>query len=253
MMIDTCNQIVGIPSQKIEKALQQIDYFISKRSKKVTVHEVQQICGTLNFIGRGIVPGRAFTRRLYAMATVKGKQLLPHHHVRVSAENKMDLEIWKRFPSSPLVFSRPFMNDDIATAQDVNIFSDAFKSWKRGVGAFCDQEWVAKRWPTGFIQKCQPSIEYLELFGVTTAVLLWIKKFPNSKICLFTDNKSARDMINQTSSSCRNCMVLIRLIVLESLIRNVRVFAKYVSSKDNGKADALSRLDFKWFRRLSPE
>ena len=45
-------------------------------------------------------------------------------------------------------------------------------------------------------------------------------------------------------------MVLIRLIVLESLVHNVRVFAKHVSMDKNGKADALSRLDLDRFRSL---
>ena len=60
-------------------------------------------------------------------------------------------------------------------------------------------------------------------------------------------------MINNSSSSCRHCMVLIRIIVLESMIQNVRVFAKYVKSKDNGKADALSRLNFDKFFELGPD
>ena len=46
-------------------------------------------------------------------------------------------------------------------------------------------------------------------------------------------------MINNSTSSCKNCMVLIRIITAESILRNVRIFAKHVSTKNNGKADAL--------------
>ena len=99
----------------------------------------------------------------------------------------------------------------------------------------------------------QPSIGYLELFGVAVAVLNWIKLFKNKKVALFVDNKSARDMINSSSSKCKNCMVLIRLIVLEGLIHNIQITAKYVKSKDNGKADAISRLEFSRFRKLAGE
>ena len=45
-------------------------------------------------------------------------------------------------------------------------------------------------------------------------------------------------------------MVLLRMIVLEGLIQNVRISAHHVGTKQNGKADALSRLDFKRFWRL---
>ena len=47
-------------------------------------------------------------------------------------------------------------------------------------------------------------------------------------------------------------MVLIRIIVLECLIQNVDLSAEWVSTGDNGKADALSRLQFKRFRKLGP-
>ena len=46
-------------------------------------------------------------------------------------------------------------------------------------------------------------------------------------------------------------MVLIRIIVLESMVRNTRVFARHVGTKQNGKADALSRLNFKKFWTLA--
>ena len=130
------------------------------------------------------------------------------------------------------------------------MYSDAAKSASKGFGVYCNKQWVAKKWPTGFIQNCDPSIEYLELYRVTTAVLLWIKNFNNRRICLFTDNDSVKNMINHTTASCKNCMVLIRLIVLESLMWNVRIFAKFVRSKNNSKADALSRTQFERFRRL---
>ena len=59
-------------------------------------------------------------------------------------------------------------------------------------------------------------------------------------------------MINKSTSGCKYCMVLIRIIVLECLIQNVHLKAEWVSTGDNGKADALSRLEFPRFRRLGP-
>ena len=48
-------------------------------------------------------------------------------------------------------------------------------------------------------------------------------------------------------------MVLLRVIVLQSLANNVRIFAKHVRTENNGKADALSHLQFDRFRKLDPE
>ena len=97
----------------------------------------------------------------------------------------------------------------------------------------------------------QPSIEYLELYAVLVGVINWLKLFQNMKIILFCDNEAVGNMINNSSSKCKNCMVLIRMLVLESLVCNTRVFARYVKSKDNDKADALSRLQWDRFKALS--
>ena len=39
--------------------------------------------------------------------------------------------------------------------------------------------------------------------------------------------------------------------MLESLVQNSRVFVKFVRSKDNGKADALSRMQIQRFHQLA--
>ena len=107
-------------------------------------------------------------------------------------------------------------------------------------------------WDQVWMSKEKPSIEYLELFAVTVAVKLWIKYFKDSRIILHCDNNSVCKMINKSTSSCKQFMVLIRYIVLECLIQNVHVTAEWVATGDNGKADALSRMEFDRFRDLGP-
>ena len=46
---------LSIPMEKRNKAVQLIQTAISKR--KVTVHFIQKLTGTLNFLNRAIVPG----------------------------------------------------------------------------------------------------------------------------------------------------------------------------------------------------
>ena len=104
-----------------------------------------------------------------------------------------------------------------------------------------------------FLERFEPSIEYLELYALTARVLTWLERFRNRKIFLFCDNISIVHMINNTSAKCKNCMVLLRLVVLETMKCNVRLFAKYVCSEDNGLSDALSRLDFRHFCNLGPQ
>ena len=225
-----------------------IDTLLDRKSRKVKVLEMQKLCGYLNFLCRCIVPGRVFVKRLY----ICGSQLKPHHHVKLTAENRMDLQIWKIFLMHPEAVSRPFMDFRNITAPDIDMYSDASRNFELGFGAYCGTEWTYGQWDRTFMEKYEPSIEYLELFAVTVAVLNWIKIFKNKRITLFCDNEAVVNMINKTSSKCKHCMVLLRMLVLEGLIQNVRINARHVGTKENGKADALSRLDFKRFWKLAP-
>ena len=223
LLIDTINQCVCIPVDKISKATMLIESILGKASKKVTLNQLQKVCGFLNFLGRCVIPGRAFTRRLYAYTA--NDKLKPHHHIRVTAKMRDDLIMWLIFLQHPSVFCRSFLDfSEFLVANELDMHSDA--SGTIGMGAICGTAWMYQTWSSAFIKKYKPSIEYLELFGVTAAVLSWIHQFKNSRIILFCDNKSVVDMINQTTTSCKNCMVLIRMIVLKGLVENVENFCQ---------------------------
>ena len=60
-------------------------------------------------------------------------------------------------------------------------------------------------------------------------------------------------MVTNLSSSCRNCMFLLWILVLNGLQFNRRIVALYIFTKDNFLSDSLSRLQFKHFRKLGPQ
>ena len=136
-------------------------------------------------------------------------------------------------------------------AEEVDMYSDPSGNYGLGFGAYCGPEWTCGQWDEDFCRSFQPSIEYLELFAVLVGVLNWIWLFANRRVVLFCDNEAVVHMINKNTSGCRQCMVLMHLLVAESISRNVRVYAKHVGTKENGKADALSRLDYKRFKQLA--
>ena len=213
LLIDTLNQCVCTPTEKVAKAVNLIQTIVNKKSKKVTLNQLQKVCGFLNFLGRCVIPRRAFTRRLYAYTA--NDKLKPHQHIRITSELKADLFMWLTFLEHPSVFCRPFLDfSKVIIADEVDMYSDA--SGVIGMGALCGASWMYQKWDPAFIKKHRPSIEYLELFAVTAGVLTWIHRFRNKRIILFCDNQSVVDMINLTSTSCKNCMVLIRCIVLKA-------------------------------------
>ena len=207
-------------------------FFLNRRSEKPTLLQFQKLCGSLNFLCKCVIPGRAFLRRLY----ITSNKLKAHHHVRITKEHRMDLAIWKQFLSYPQILTRPFLDAGYFTVEDIDMYSDASRNFELGFGANCGSEWSWGQWDIHFMKKHEPNIEYLELFGVTVAVFNWIKFFKNKRIILYCDNESVVHMINNSSSTCKNCMVLIRIIVFQGLLHNVRMYARHVKTKDNGVA-----------------
>ena len=243
-LIDTVDQIVCVPVEKIAKGMNMIRYVLKKR--KITLLELQKLCGYLNFLCRCIVPGRAFTRRLYSKVSPKLKS---HHHIRVSPEMRLDLSVWSKFLEHPTIFARPFLDYDKIQADKLNFYSDASKSLDLGFGAYFNDQFIVEKWDKDFILEQDPSIAYLELYALSAALLLWMPKLKNRRVIVFTDNQNAQANINSMSSTCKNSMILVRLLVFQQMVHNVRIYAEYVESRKNVGADDLSRLRINKFIR----
>ena len=60
-------------------------------------------------------------------------------------------------------------------------------------------------------------------------------------------------MINNTTSSCPQCHKLIRILTLDCIRANRRLFACHIATELNVLADSLSHLNFRWFWRFVPD
>ena len=247
LLIDTILEMIFIPIDKLERAKSLIEHMLNKPNKKTTLRELQKLTGFLNFLSKAIVPGRAFTRRFY---TYGKPDMQPHHHLYINKEMKEDLQTWLTFLEHPNIYGRKFIDFDRSISSiEINMFSDASANPNLGCGGISDDEWFLVQWNKKFINTKKPSINYLELYGVTCAVMCWIHKYKNKRIILFCDNTSVVHMINNNSSKCKNCMALIRLIVLQGLIHNVKINAEHVPGVENIFSDRLSRLKYNEFRQ----
>ena len=123
---------------------------------------------------------------------------------------KLDMRVWQKFLAHPAVFSRPFADFLVESmAVDLDLYTDASQNFDLGCGGYCGKQWCFIGWDRAFMGGFQPSIAYLELYAVLVAVTLWIPQFKNSRVALFCDNEAAVNMINNTTSSCCKCMVLL--------------------------------------------
>ena len=94
MMLNGINHTLSISIERRDTILKLVKQFKDKR--KATIKELQQLARHLNFINRAIVPGRAFTRRMYAkfsggnVVNAKGIPLKSYHHVKLDADFRSD-------------------------------------------------------------------------------------------------------------------------------------------------------------------
>ena len=265
ILLDGKNLVMSLPIEKQEKALRLLNDIMGR--KKATVKQLQVLTGYLNFLTRAIFAGHTFTRRMYAKFSPKVTQgmndkrnkvqsLKAYHHVKLDVEFKLDCAVWLTFLTHyrELTLCRPMVDLNIfLKSEDMRFTTDASKREDFGIGAVFENHWLFGKWEENFIKMFDPSIEYLELFGIIAAILTWGHLIKNRRIVLYCDNTAVVGMINNMSSSCRNCMHLLRLLVLNNLINNRRVFAKYINTKANYLSDSLSRMQFSRFWRLAPE
>ena len=150
MLLDSERQIVCIPMEKLIKVMNWIDFFLNKKNKKATLLEFQKLCGTLNFLCRCIVPGRTFLRRLYVKNISNGKLLKPHHHIKITEENRLDLKVWRHLLSRPDSHYRPFMDTIALGAEEIDMYSNASGNYSLGFGAYCGPECTFGQWDEDF-------------------------------------------------------------------------------------------------------
>ena len=141
----------------------------------------------------------------------------------------------------------------MAIAVSIYHYSDASKNPNFGIGAVFKQPWLIQKWPENFIVNCDPSIEFLELYGLVAVLYTWknVNELKDGRVNIFCDNQSVQHMVNNLASSCMQCMKLIRFSTLLCVRNNIRIFMKYVKSQDNFLADSLSRMDLQHFRRMT--
>ena len=263
LLIDGQNMALSVPENKRMKAINLLGNCVHK--KKATVEEIQRLGGLLNFLTKAVYPGRVFTRRMYAcfggclikkgnrIVTKSGFELRSYHHINLSLEFREDCKVWLFFLDNLHIVQRPMIDFDDESSTLLNMYSDASLNERLGFGCWFGKFWIFGRWEHNFVRENKPSIAYLELYALCIGIFTWQNQLQNCRITIYCDNKSARDMINSTVSNCKNCMRLLRMLTLNNLIHNRRVFAKYVKTNENTCADALSRLQFGRFFKNVPK
>ena len=138
------------------------------------------------------------------------------------------------------------------TDNTLSFFTDASTAKNLGFGCYYNKRWSFGQWEN-FIEQEDPSIAYLELYALCAGILIWEKELTNMRIVIFCNNESVIHMVSNSSSKCKNCMYLLRLLTLNNMLYNRRITVRYIASKENRYADFLSRLKIRQFLEIAPE
>ena len=117
---------------------------------------------------------------------LKSKKVLlkQHHHVNLDREFKADCKVWVQFLQSETnATCRPFIDMTRELTVDVlNFYTDTAKGLQLGFGCVFGSRWMYGQWGANFIKEKDPSIGYLELYGLSIAILARAKYLQNKRV-----------------------------------------------------------------------
>ncbi|XP_041442566.1 uncharacterized protein LOC121401560 isoform X1 [Xenopus laevis] len=242
--IDTKARRCRLPRDKVEKSKQAIHNLMG--TKKVTLREMQQALGLLNFACRVIPMGRIFKRRLEKATTGVKK---PFHKIRITKELRADLGVWDSFLTE---FNgiRLWLSET-KNNRELELLTDA--SGSIGYGAYFAGKWCAGRWPQAWRELgLTKNLTLLELFPIVVALELWAGDFRDKAIRFISDNMGVVCAVNNLSSDSAPVINLLRQLVLICMRFNISFRAQHIPGVENTLADALSREKWDLFFKLAP-
>ena len=245
LLIDTEKMLIQIPDKKVLDLKSKIDYALSR--KKITLKELQSLCGSLAFCSKALPAGRAFSRRIY-LATSQAKK--PHHYVKISTGMRQDLSVWKLFLENFNGISY-MLDTDWRWNCILNLYTDSAGGSELGCGAYFQGKWTYLQWPRSWAgSEILKDITYLEMVPIALSVYLWGNLFHKKKIVFNSDNQSVVQILNTKTSKSLRVMSLVRHIVYWSLLGNFHIKGKFVPGFTNILADSISRGNFQKFKSL---
>ena len=243
ILLDTVKLELRLPEEKLHRLKEMIQLWCGRKS--CTKRELLSLLGHLHHACQVVAPGRSFLRRMIALSKV-AKQL--HHHIRLNAGFRSDLEWWAIFLADWNGVS--MMRDDSHIPATETVTSDASGSW--GCGAFTARvgQWFQCRWPTSW---SHVHITCKELLPVVVACAIWGRKWSGSKVECITDNAAVVAIVNSGKSQDELAMHLMRCLFFFTASWNITVHATHIAGKENVAADALSRDNLPLFFQVVPQ
>ena len=240
--LDTLAGVVRLPPEKLLRLRTLIIQW--KERKSCNKRELLSLIGQLQHACRVVRPGRTFLRRMIDLSTV-AKEL--HHHIRLNAAFRSDLQWWALFLEGWNGVS--LLASVVAHAPSVTLTTDASGSW--GCGAFISTgQWFQFPWPEVWKEV---HITVKELLPIVVACAVWGHLWRGTAVCCRCDNMAVVAIIRAGSSKHPLAMHLMRCLFFFTAYHQLYLAPEHLPGRLNTAADSLSRNDRTLFLQLLPE
>ena len=166
---------------------------------------------------------------------------LPHHHVRLNAEFKSDLQWWASFLTG--WNGRSILPDPEPT---IMVTSDASGTWGCGAVTHCGKYFQVK-WTDSW---SEVNIAVKEMVPV---VIAWPYGVRERTVLVRSDNMAVVHVLSAGTARDARLMHLLRCLHFFSARHLSSIRAKYVAGVFNSAADALSRNNMSVFFQHTPQ
>ena len=242
IQLNTVEMFASLPDDKVTKFIGLIDLLL--QSKTVRKRVVESLCGMLNFACCIVLPGRAFSRRLYDIVIGIPQ---PYYHVKMTKSVKQDLWVWKIFLSN-YNYKTFFLDQYWISSDQLQLYTDS--SGSIGYGAVYQNHWLVGTWEPSCIGL---NIAILELYPIVLAIHVWGKFFSNKCIHIHSDNMAVVGVLNSSTSKEPTIMSLIRRLVLYTMSHNIYIKASHIPGASNTVCDLISRQKLGQARKVAPQ
>jgi len=228
VLLDTKSMLAKLPADKLSRYSQDLTNFLAK--PETSLRELQSVIGKLQFATSVIPVGKPFLRRL--IDGTKGRSL--DSLIKVDPGMQADIAMWQVFLSqyNGVSVITPYYNCDNTA---IRLYTDASDL---GYGGVFGSRWIQGAWNPKWRGL---SIAVRELYPIVALVGMFGHLWANQSILFKCDNQAIVAVINKQSARDPTIMSLLRPLVLNLMLHNVKFRASYIRSEHNTIADALSR------------
>lgn len=262
VIFDTCRMVIRLPSEKKTKGLAIMAGLCPQSTPTITLYDLQQLTGFLNFVTLVVPIGRAFLRRLYNL-----QQFFPHSRFarrRLSREAQKDLTWWRSLLTSPAAIERSFQQGERRTFL---LWTDA--AGLKGLGGYYQLASPDQADPTSHLRNIDPAEAFMlvlprtiqlrqehintkEMRAVEQGLLRWGRVWKGARVISHIDNQAVVHGIANHTIWGTTMDVLRRCLLLTSK-HDIEFHPCWIPTEENKLADALSRCDRTMVTNLAPQ